>query len=360
MMPENDRQPDAVNRADRARDAGGRRVTGEIPGLYVLKFICALFVVNLHFQSFLRDLMLPAMRIAMPVFFCITGYFLLDGQSRISERKVLRMIIKIVILYVFALLIYLSFIACRTWFGDSGHDGFMTRIFSAEGYRNLRYSAHHLWYLDALILSLCVIYAFSKLKVVKLLYLLIPFGTILYLLMNNYRFCLPESLSALSLPSTVTNVICFGLPYIMTGTLLRIFEHKLPCKKTAWRLFIVLLLLSGIEYVLLPRISGDTYIFTLPLMAIAFVVFKNMEIKSKPGLLLAEYGKLYSTDIYILHMLAGMIILPVAVYLTYTIFGISGIKSIEAFVVFIATFLFAVCVRKLWKYHKNLFVNKKI
>lgn len=359
MMPENDRQPDAGNRADRARNAGGHPETGEIPGLYILKFICALFVVNLHFQSFLRDLMLPVMRIAMPVFFCITGYFLIDRQGRISERKVLKMIKKIVILYVFALLIYLSFIACRTWFGDSGHDGFMTRIFSAEGYRNLRYTAHHLWYLDALILSLCVIYAFSKLKVVKLLYLLIPLGTILYLLMNNYRFCVPES-KLLSIPSAVTNIICLGLPYIMTGTLLRIFEHKLPCKKTAWRLFVVLLLLSGIEYVLLPRISGETYIFTLPLMAITFVVFKNMEINSKTGLRLAEYGKLYSTDIYILHMLAGMIILPLAVYISNTYLGVSEVKSIEAFVVFIATLLIAIFIRKLWKYPTSRSENKKI
>ena len=59
----------------------------ELYGLQILKFLCALFVVQIHTPSGLRDLLVPVIRIAVPVFFMISGYFLPDSTGVIRKYK---------------------------------------------------------------------------------------------------------------------------------------------------------------------------------------------------------------------------------------------------------------------------------
>lgn len=53
----------------------------EIPPLYALKALCALFVVIIHTNMIGKEALSPLVRIAVPVFYIITGYFLYTGNA---------------------------------------------------------------------------------------------------------------------------------------------------------------------------------------------------------------------------------------------------------------------------------------
>ncbi len=66
-----------------------------MPSLYILKAICSFLIVFIHLPgiAFEATILQPLMRIGVPVFFMISGYFLISDKS-ISIIKVTRQLKK--------------------------------------------------------------------------------------------------------------------------------------------------------------------------------------------------------------------------------------------------------------------------
>lgn len=89
----------------------------EVQSVNALKFVCALMVVGIHVDFVLRSYVLFLYRIAVPVFFMISGYFLLSQDSTVCKEKVAKIIRKILKLAVWSNLLYIGLNFCldRQW-----------------------------------------------------------------------------------------------------------------------------------------------------------------------------------------------------------------------------------------------------
>lgn len=79
--------------------------------LYILKAICALFVVFLHIPSISLEgaVLQPLLRIAVPCFLMISGYYIVSDR-KIREEKVKRQCRKIVQLLIVGNLAFAGFV----------------------------------------------------------------------------------------------------------------------------------------------------------------------------------------------------------------------------------------------------------
>lgn len=86
-----------------------RKVVGEIIPLYALKYVCAVMVVGIHLPFFANPVLLPVYRIAVPVFFMITGYFLVDSQGTLRAERIEKTLRKILLITLSVYAIYWIF-----------------------------------------------------------------------------------------------------------------------------------------------------------------------------------------------------------------------------------------------------------
>lgn len=287
----------------------------EIAGLNVLKFLCALLVIQLHFSSFYYTMLMPVTRIAVPVFFMITGYFLIDKNGSLATRRIKTTFVKILKIYVFVSMVYLAYflitcIAEPNRFSQS-FDSFFS-YFSLVFY-TLPCGAIHLWYLNALLWSLVVLYVFVRFDKLRLLLWIIPVGLVLNLLMGRYSFVC-ETLNFDWNGFEMRNFLNFGLPFMLVGMLLRCYQSRLPSRKVVGVIALVCFVGLCVESYLLSdyeRYWGDLFFFTIPLAVCIFILFLPMKITGRTGTVLARFGKYYSSDIYLWHFLIGTVFLVI-------------------------------------------------
>lgn len=183
----------------------------------LFKVILAIMVVGLHVPlgtdllpraGFVLDQSIY--RIAVPAFFCLTGYFLSPSLGQAWQRRVWRFLL----LYLLWMAIYAPF-----WLDDViGQDGVITNAIKMAvfGY-------WHLWYLFALCLALPLLALMARWRTATLL----PFAIALLLigLTLQYGSALTHSRDTLPL-SVYRNGLFAGLPFLILGHLLR--RHNLP------------------------------------------------------------------------------------------------------------------------------------
>lgn len=285
----------------------------EIPGIQILKVFCAFLVVLIHEPSFLKGYIMPLTRIAVPIFFMITGYFILDSYGNLSEKKLKKTLYKITRLYIivaFVYIIYKLLIYIR-------HPELYSTVFL-----NYRYWIHflftgtkptgHLWYLIALIQALVIIIVAIKLKVERMLFFIIPIGLVLNLIIGRYNFIFDD----FNIPNNLIlsrNVLTIGLPCILIGMMIRRYEHFLPSCKTIIILSFFTLCAIYVETIILRvsfhSLQGDIILFTIPFAICVFILFLKYQSKHPIAHSLAKIGKLYSMDIYIWHILVAGFVL---------------------------------------------------
>lgn len=314
---------------------GGRELTG----LQILKFLCALMVVEIHIPSFGHPYLLPFCRIAVPVFFLISGYFMMDREGFIRKDKIKRIFIKILRLTVFVNVCYLfyRFLSCLRI--DDGFDKtflnykFWGRIFlTGDG------AACQLWYLTAYLQLLIIFYAAIRIKRFSYLYILMIIGISLNLIIGRYGFLFfgdcPVILSR--------NVLTIALPCVLLGILIRRYEDRLPSNNVIFAgMIISFVLLYLEEYLIRSRftvVRGDILIFTIPLAIVTFIFFLRLDLKDRYSMSLARWGKEYSLDIFIWHIGISYLILRVLKWI--------GLTGFDTFIVAIATIVFAMIIKR--------------
>lgn len=136
-------------------------------GLDALRIMAAFFVISQHVQNYWgNEFIRPISRVAVFLFFLISGYFLYDENTSLIKRKCHKSIRKLCAIYLWALLIYgieALCVAVRTDSYDAFHIGLWKFfVFITSCTSPLFPYGYHLWFLIALLESLLCIAVVSK------------------------------------------------------------------------------------------------------------------------------------------------------------------------------------------------------
>ncbi|MBQ3210578.1 MAG: acyltransferase family protein [Oscillospiraceae bacterium] len=290
-------------------------------GIDLLRFICAFFVIYIHTAQNDAKLLLPLTRSAVPVFFMISGYFYSSVESKSAQKK---QIIKTLKLLFFSTIIYIiwdvvhSFITFEPPLALSIFPTFTMVRLDYFFFRdtkpwlyflifNLPPVGSHLWYLSAFLYVLVFIWASNHFVERKKLYILIP----ILLTVSLFLSCYSKILLDWQLKEMVyRNFLFMALPFFLLGDYLR--ECKF-CKNLSTPkicvVFFLSIILVYVENAFLknfdPSFKPVLYIGTV-FMSISMLLLAERDLAIYRGILLgllARWGRLYSLDIYIIHML---------------------------------------------------------
>ena len=309
----------------------------------ILKAICAFLIVCIHapFPGVIGEYFTTLTRIAVPVFFMITGYFYLDVEKKNGEirqiKKIFQLVLEANVLYLLWDSFYAILSRNMSFFADTFTiENFLKFIFFNESPLK-----GHLWYLGAILYVLIIVYVFDKLKIGKCLCFATPILLMGDLILGKYSVLLLGREFPYIL---VRNFLFVGIPYFCIGRLIRNgFGQKI--KKNALTIFLIVFsatsLLERFALVSLNvNATRDHYISTT-LLAITVILFTlKCHGDNKT---LALIGRKYSTWLYILHPIfitcIGMVAHKAGVYGIY--------KFIAPIVVYITTLIFLVIVNKI-------------
>lgn len=145
----------------------GSERTGRQIGFDALRIIAAFLVICQHVEYYWGDVIIrPISRIAVFLFFLISGYFLWDEDTNLIRNRCHKSISKLCKIYLWAILIYgieALCVAIHTGTYDVFHVGlWKIFVFVTACTSPLFPYGYHLWFLIALIESLVVIWVISK------------------------------------------------------------------------------------------------------------------------------------------------------------------------------------------------------
>lgn len=310
-------------------------------GLDILKSICAYMVVFIHCcgETIFEQYTSSVFRIAVPIFFMITGFFY---KKTIEDGKEIIQIKKIIKLIVFSNLFYLAFYFIRlslngtfgVWFTDivDSHSLIDILIFNVDPI------LHRLWYLNALLYCLIIAYFINKAQKMDLLVKISPILIIIGLLLGSYSMVVFDK----TLPEQYCrNFITIALPFFAIGYEVNKKQYK--CNNTKLVVFsIISLFLNIVEIYLLKKIgkfSGcEMFVFTPALAICVFLLF--LDIKVNLSKLLSSIGKKHSTNIYIFHKF-------IEIYVIIIINHIPMLKPVTSLIVYIGSIVFSIMFNKI-------------
>lgn len=283
-------------------------------GLDLAKTICSFMIICIHapFPGLVGDIITPLTRIAVPLFFMITGYYYSYTKERNREKNQLKKIFRLfvgsnLLYFIWSLLIAL--VSGKSVITTLSNEFNMKSILKFVLLNDSPFSGH-LWYLSAILYVLLIIYFFEKKWNRQKLYPIVPFLLIADLVFGKYSLLLFGQ----SIPYVyVRNFICVGLPYFLIGDW--IYTRNIKTKPNKALIFIFLFSFTTLaERFLLGAFSvnaeRDHYISTTFLAVFVFLLaiqHKNMY-KNKALSTLSYIGANFSTSIYILH--------PIVIYVT--------------------------------------------
>lgn len=252
---------------------------------------------------------LPFLRIAVPCFFMISGYYLVSNND-LDRDKVIIQLKKVVHLVLF-------------------YNGLICYPF---------------WYLTAYFQVLIILWIVSKLKILRYIYILIPILFVLSVLLNRYSFILTDQV----LDTEISRSVLFcAFPSVLMGIYIKI-QVKINILRNVSCVFLLISAFAYIELLLLSHYdvngSGADYnMMTYPL-AIASILLcikypiPNISKYLKNPLIIV--GKKFATNIYLFHILVFSI-LEVAFLLGINTLAFQNAESVVLIIilVFIGYFL---------------------
>lgn len=322
----------------------------------VLKSICSFLVVCIHipFPGQIGEYFTALCRVAVPIFFMITGYFYTNCSK---EDKKFRQIKKILLLVIEANFIYFLFclflsIRSHSWISLIQNSFSLKSLVTFSVFNESPFGSH-LWYLGAILYVLVIILIVDKLHCRKFLYYLSPELLVMDLLFGKYALAIWGREFPVIL---VRNFLFVGIPYFCIGLMIKEGLGRNLHKKVLQFMVVLFSITSLLErYILIGlnvNATRDHYISTTFLsISIFLLAIKSENLfckKSEKGLkypmrktqqifsVLETIGHKYSTWIYILHPLfitcIGAVVNRLGLYSKY--------KLIAPMIVYMATVIF--------------------
>lgn len=329
-------------------------VGGENLSLYILKAICALFVVLLHIPSisFEGAVLQPILRIAVPCFLMISGYYIVSDR-KIREEKVKRQCRKIVQLLIVGNLAFAGFVIVNNIILNQPifPIGWQTPKFWINLILFGDVICYPFWYLTSYFQALLLIWCCIHYRCLRMMYVLVPFFLIGGILLNRYSFVFTDII--LDVRWSRNTLFC-AIPCVLLGSMVRLKNIRIERIKT------VVFLLVAASYVELAtlhyfNIDGSGSDFNLSTYPLAFSVFLYCVQYPNAGIiseklrgLLINIGKYSAVDIYMYHVLVfSLLKLLVTKYETSAVL-------LNAEVVFMLCLLFSYA----FKYKKMIWSRK--
>lgn len=327
----------------------------------VLKFVLSILIVATH-TSFLEGYITPLVRLAVPAFFMISGYFFFGRINSFDDRKKQNEYLKKSVkhnlkLYLFWFILLLPLTLYVRKYHTMGIFAGLSHLVRDFLFGSTFQSS---WYLMALITGFTVVLFLSR---IIPQWALTVIGVILYipsLLSSNYEFLISSSETLTHIGAELSHI--FLLPcrnfsvsilYIAIGKYLVEKNYEGKTKKYT----VTFLLAFGalvIEYLAL-KLSGvriedtDCYI-ALPFAAYYLCkVFLTLDITCKHSMVMRKI----STVSYCAHMAVFMVVGK-----AFKIFGLPDWKNILHFAItLILTQIFALVIIRLSQYKKFGFLK---
>lgn len=283
---------------------GGRILTG----VNALKFVCAFLVVLIHTQS--SPIVIFICRIAVPVFFIVSGYFLPGSDGTLNFKRLKTAGFRILRLYGLSSVIYLIWQVC---FNINHPDRIIELFFDKNTWFNVFFVGDaigvHLWYLLAYLQTVVIICLLYKFRIERFLYYMILPGILTNLFFGSYSSFMSIILEPDYMMSR--NVFTIALPCISIGILLRRNEHHI-CKDPILLIvscFVMLFFFAEDIFWLIQGFTcrGDIYLFTVPLSVCFFCMAVRCSKRIKDVSVLNTGGG-YTTQIYITHIIPSHIV----------------------------------------------------
>lgn len=287
-------------------------VPKRIYGLDILKALCAFCVVTIHarFPGRVGDYIDAWTRMAVPIFFMITGFFYKDTQRQKREAE---QIIRVLALGLASNALY---IAWHTFFEFGGNLGSYLRFAATPqnlwGYLTLNESpfGYHLWYLSAMLYVLIIVYVLNRVfprHAERMLFIAAPFLLLINLVFGNYSLLLLQS----EYRTVITrNFLFVGMPYFAVGMFLRTYRGIVEALVAKRRLLasaiLFFLLTTCMEKFLSDAFryctNREHYASTAFLSILVFSAFTSPFWEGKLPIL-HDVGRKHATGIYMVHLM---------------------------------------------------------
>ena len=291
-----------------------------MPSLYILKAISAIFIVFIHLPGIWIEstILQPLMRIGVPCFLMISGYFLVVN-GEIKKKNAIKQLKKTILLTIAIYGIYILFHIIRNLL--LGNPAIPDRWLNLRFLWRLLLVGDNIdsvfWYLTAYMEALIIIIAlttlFSQNITKKILAIASPILLILAVIFNRYSGLLGLTLDI----ATSRNALTVALPCLFLGASIKLYSSFYSKLNIHLKLIAILVILSYGEYLLLHKFdingSGADYnILTFPLSFSIFlycIKIPNLTIvNDKISNGLVSIGKNYSANLYLYHSLVWGII----------------------------------------------------
>jgi len=277
---------------------GGQRLYS----LDKLKAICAFLIVCIHapFPGVFGEYFKCLTRIAVPIFFIISGYFYTFTTVKEQIIKVLRLVI----------ICNLGYFVLGLANAVMRHNltAYVTKILEVKKLVlfilvNQSPFAIHLWYLGAILYVYVLFYLAEKCGWKKWIVVSFPVFLLLDLILGKYSLLLFHREFPVVL---VRNWLFVGIPFFSIGILIKNYKCLLNqiCKK--WTVFLCILLFSITSilerwFLVLNQINAtrDQYISTA-FLAISVFLFFLYFVDNQQNTI-AKIGLLDSTWVYVIH-----------------------------------------------------------
>ena len=267
-----------------------------IESLYVLKAICAYFVVSIHVMR-PQEILMFLSGIGTPCFLCITGYLLYSSDRERELNKCTTWAQKSFWLTVVCGIIY----SIATYFFHDRNVLTQGLVFHLKNLLLGMQICGYLWYLTALWQALLLLWVIIK-YVPRLLNFL-PFLFIVAYIFRNYNseIFLFESITIS--PTVLRNTcVCTSLPFLATGYLIHKHHERILKQINVHLWFAITLVLAFSEFHI-RRASGYTcshfLLFTYPLIVLSMLLCIKHQSFTLP--ILGTIGKHHSPNIYYFH-----------------------------------------------------------
>ncbi|MBQ8131740.1 MAG: acyltransferase [Bacilli bacterium] len=276
------------------------------PLVDIFKLLFAVGIVAIHCNLFLGTdavswyILHGVLRIGVPFFFCVSGFFLCKSLDRTKDadknKKVLTYLKRILIPFVVWILLDFYYF-------------YRTRCVGLVGFVLIKYIVKNLifypwgamWYLLALMVSVLILYPFYKKNKLRVI---VGLGGILYLvglLGNNYYFLIEGTKLQYGMEWYINHFLCTrngifeGLYFVGIGMLIsRVeFKPKLWMLICSYGLFVVeIFLIKGRSY-LDDHSLFISFLFFIPILVLYLTKFDEYYDTSKI--------RNYSSGIYFMH-----------------------------------------------------------
>ena len=278
-----------------------------ISSLYLLKGIAAFLVVACHTpMGSLGWNLDPIKIIAVPLFFLISGYMMYreysnQGDLSAMKLRLYKSFIKILKLVLLTNLFYYLWLLPKHGNVIHSFSQVVECILLGNQFTG------HLWYLTAFAEALLIFYfLFSVFRTDRFMWFLPPL-VITNLLIGKYGFLSVEFIDNLN----NFNVICYALPYLSIGYLIKKYECSILKKSYYSWLVLLFTLLTYIEFYSLEIFWGQNgsgiFFFSTPLAVSIFIIFLKNKTFGK-GLIITRWGEIHSGNVYYFHMAIATVV----------------------------------------------------